>query len=150
MEGPDIIHDFTGRVGGDIANLNRYFLDSFTDTNDNIRAEAWEGRWQGEGTSNFYPAVNGSQGSSYFNKRFSTFLLEDGSFFRLKNLTLAYQFSLKNYDGYVVYVYSVPLPMSLQSLIIAVTIRKSALLRALCHLMLTMLLILLAVRILWV
>ena len=86
---------FTGRVGGDIANLNRYFLDSFTDTNDNIRAEAWEGRWQGEGTSNFYPAVNGSQGSSYFNKRFSTFLLEDGSFFRLKNLTLAYQFSLK-------------------------------------------------------
>mgnify|MGYP001424461653 CR=1 FL=1 len=52
---------FTGRVGGDIANLNRYFLDSFTDTNDNIRAEAWEGRWQGEGTSNFYPAVNGSQ-----------------------------------------------------------------------------------------
>ena len=80
---------------GDIANLNRYFLDSFTDTNDNIRAEAWEGRWQGEGTSNFYPAVNGSQGSSYFNKRFSTFLLEDGSFFRLKNLTLAYQFSLK-------------------------------------------------------
>ena len=75
--------------------MNRYFLDSFTDTNDNIRAEAWEGRWQGEGTSNFYPAVNGSQGSSYFNKRFSTFLLEDGSFFRLKNLTLAYQFSLK-------------------------------------------------------
>ena len=86
---------FTGRVGGDIANLNRYFLDSFTDSSDNIRSEAWNGRWQGEGTSNFYPAVNGSQGNSYFNKRFSTFLLEDGSFFRLKNLTLAYQFNLK-------------------------------------------------------
>lgn len=86
---------FTGRVGGDIANLNRYFLDSFTDSSDNIRSEAWEGRWQGEGTSNFYPAVDGSQGSSYFNKRFSTFLLEDGSYFRLKNLTLAYQFNLK-------------------------------------------------------
>jgi TonB-linked SusC/RagA family outer membrane protein len=85
---------FTGRVGGDIANLNRYFLDSYTDTNDNIRAEAWNGRWQGEGTSNFYPAVN-AQGTSYFNKRFSTFLLEDGSFFRLKNLTLTYQFNLK-------------------------------------------------------
>lgn len=86
---------FTGREGGKIANLNRYFLDSFTDTNDNIRQEAWEGRWQGEGTSNFYPAVDGSKGDSYFNKRFSTFLLEDASFFRLKNLSLAYQFNLK-------------------------------------------------------
>lgn len=86
---------FTGRAGGKIANLNRYFLDSYTDTNDNIRREAWEGRWQGEGTSNFFPAVDGSKKESYFNKRFSTFLLEDASFFRLKNLTLAYQFNMK-------------------------------------------------------
>lgn len=86
---------FTGRAGGKIANLNRYFLDSYTDTNDNIRKEAWEGRWQGEGTSNFYPAVDGSKKESYFNKRFSTFLLEDASFFRLKNVSLAYQFNLK-------------------------------------------------------
>lgn len=89
---------FTGRAGGgDVANLNRYFLDSYTDSSDNIRAEAWNGRWQGEGTSNFYPAVNGAQGSSYFNKRFSNFLLEDGSFFRLKNVTLAYQFNVKKW-----------------------------------------------------
>ena len=86
---------FTGRCGGSVANLNRYFLDSFTDTNDNIRVEAWEGRWQGEGTSNYYPAVDGSKGSSYFNKRFTNFLLEDGSFFRLKNVTLSYQFNIK-------------------------------------------------------
>lgn len=89
---------FTGRVGGDIANLNRYFLDSYTDSSDNIRSEAWNGRWQGEGTSNYYPAVNGALGSSYFNKRFSTFLLEDGTYFRLKNLTLAYQFNVKKLD----------------------------------------------------
>lgn len=86
---------FTGREGGNIANLNRYFLDSYTDTGDNIRKEAWEGRWQGEGTSNFFPVVDGSKESSYFNKRFSTFLLEDASFFRLKNLSLAYQFNMK-------------------------------------------------------
>ncbi|MCF0176369.1 MAG: TonB-dependent receptor [Bacteroidales bacterium] len=86
---------FTGRYGSKIANLNRYFLDSYTDTNDNIRLEAWEGRWQGEGTSNFFPAVDGSKGASYFDKRFSTFLLEDGSYFRLKNLSLAYKFRIK-------------------------------------------------------
>lgn len=87
---------FTGRQGGKIANLNRYFLDSFTDTGDNISKAAWEGRWHGEGTSNFYPAVDGSKSDSYFNKRFSTFLLEDASFFRMKYLTLAYQFKFKN------------------------------------------------------
>lgn len=86
---------FTGREGGKIANLNRYFLDSFTDTGDNISKAAWEGRWHGEGTSNFYPAVDGSKGDSYLNKRFSTFLLEDASFFRLKYLSLAYQFNVK-------------------------------------------------------
>lgn len=86
---------FTGRVGGNVANLNRYFLDSYTATQDNIRVEAWEGRWQGEGTSNFYPAVDGSKKDSYFNKRFSTFLLEDGSFFRMKSLTLSYQFNFR-------------------------------------------------------
>ncbi len=86
---------FTGRVGGDIANLNRYFLDSYTDTNNNIRKEAWEGRWQGEGTSNFYPVVDGSKRDSYFSKRFSTFLLEDGTYFRMKNVTLSYQFNMK-------------------------------------------------------
>lgn len=86
---------FTGRQGGQIANLNRYFLDSFTDTSDNIRQEAWNGRWTGEGTSNFYPAVDGSNGSFYATKRFSNFLLEDASYFRLKNMTLAYQFDVK-------------------------------------------------------
>ena len=86
---------FTGRCGGKVANLNRYFLDSFNDQQNNIRREAWEGRWTGEGTSNYYPAVDGSKGSSYFNKRFTNFLLEDGSYFRLKNLTLSYQFSIK-------------------------------------------------------
>lgn len=88
---------FTGRQGGQVANLNRIYTDSFTDTSDNIRREAWEGRWQGEGSSNTFPAVDGSKGSSFFNKRFSNFLLEDGSYFRMKTLSLAYNFKIKKY-----------------------------------------------------
>lgn len=87
---------FTGSHGGKVANMNRYLIDGFTDTNSNISRAAWEGRWTGPGTSNYYPAVNGGNASTFFNQRFSTFLLEDGSFFRLKNVTLNYQFQLKN------------------------------------------------------
>lgn len=85
---------FTGQYGGKIANMNRYVVNSYADSNHNITREAWEGRWQGEGTSNFYPAVDGSKKNSYFNKRFSSNMLEDATYFRLKTLTLAYQFKL--------------------------------------------------------
>jgi len=86
---------FTGSYGGKVANLNRFILDGFTDTNSNIRREAWEGRWTGPGTSNFYPAVDGSNSSTFFNQRFSNMFVEDGSYFRLKNLSLGYDFSIK-------------------------------------------------------
>ncbi len=81
---------FTGRVGGDIANLNNHVLSSYSGTR-NITQEAWDGRWTGEGTSNYYPAVDGSKADSYFNARFTSFIVEDGSYFRMKNLTLAWQ-----------------------------------------------------------
>jgi len=85
---------FTGSYGGKVANLNRFLLDAFTDNNSNIRREAWEGRWTEPGSSNFYPAVNGADKQNYFDMRFSNMFVEDGSFFRLKNLTLAYTFSI--------------------------------------------------------
>ena len=84
-----------GSVGGKIANLNRYLLDAFDDKQTNVRREAWEGRWQGPGTSNFYPALNGAYKDAFFQSRFSTMFLEDATYIRLKNVTLSYAFALK-------------------------------------------------------
>lgn len=84
-----------GSVGGKIANLNRYLLDAFDDKQTNVRREAWDGRWQGPGTSNFYPALNGSYKDAFFQSRFSTMFLEDATYIRLKNITLSYAFALK-------------------------------------------------------
>jgi TonB-linked SusC/RagA family outer membrane protein len=86
---------FTGSVGAKVANMNRYILDGFTNTNSNISRAAWEGRWTGEGTSNFYPKVDGSNASVFFYQRFSNMFLEDATYFRLKNLTVNYTFSFK-------------------------------------------------------
>ena len=47
-------------------------------------------RWHGEGTSNWVPII--SQGHR-FNYNGSTYNIEDGSYFRLRNVQLAYNFS---------------------------------------------------------
>lgn len=47
------------------------------------------GRWRGEGTSNWVPIL--SQGDR-FNYNGSTYNIEDGSYFRLRNIQLAYSF----------------------------------------------------------
>jgi len=83
-----------GNIGQDVANMNRFPLDALiTTTGYNIRKEAWDNRWRGEGTSNYYPAPRAT--GVIFSNRFSDFFIEDGSFVRLKNLTLAYQVPLK-------------------------------------------------------
>ena len=80
---------FMGNIGQDVMNLNRHILDALTfTTGTNMRTEAWEGRWQGEGTSNYYPQARNV--GNAFRGRLSNFYLEDGSFVRLKNLSLAY------------------------------------------------------------
>ncbi len=47
------------------------------------------GRWTGPGTSNWEPILDGSRG---VNTQYSTYYIEDGSFFRLRDVTLAYTF----------------------------------------------------------
>jgi len=81
-----------GSIGNQIANLNRYRLDALTGNLVNVSKSAYDGRWTGEGSSNFYPRARWTGG--YFNSRFSDFLIEDGSFIRLKNLTLGYNIPL--------------------------------------------------------
>ncbi len=46
-------------------------------------------RWHGEGTSNWDPILDPSRS---INKQFSTYFIEDGSFFRLRNIELGYSF----------------------------------------------------------
>lgn len=78
-----------GSLGQSVANLNRYFSDGMVyAASGNIRTEAYQHRWTGEGTSNFYPRAKTT--GTLVDTRFSNFLLEDGSFIRLKNINLAY------------------------------------------------------------
>ncbi|MDI9859368.1 SusC/RagA family TonB-linked outer membrane protein [Flectobacillus roseus] len=97
---------FMGNIGQDVMNLNRHILDALTfTTGANVRTEAWEGRWQGEGTSNYYPQARNV--GNAFRGRLSNFYLEDGSFIRLKNITLSYNLpakTLKWLKGAKVYV----------------------------------------------
>ncbi|WP_396186918.1 SusC/RagA family TonB-linked outer membrane protein [Flavobacterium sp.] len=57
----------------------------------NYRTERLD-RWTGPGTSNWEPSVN--DGSSY-NKQNSTYMIEDGSYVRLRNVQFAYDFDSK-------------------------------------------------------
>ena len=82
-----------GSIGNQVANLNRFRLDALNGNIFNISQTAYNGRWTGEGTSNYYPRAKWTGG--YFNSRFADFLIEDGSFVRLKNVTLGYNIPLK-------------------------------------------------------
>ena len=49
-------------------------------------------RWNGAGTSNWEPRLNDGSG---YNKQNSTYMVEDGSYVRLRNVQLAYDFDAK-------------------------------------------------------
>jgi hypothetical protein len=83
-----------GSIGNQVANLNRFRLDALNGNIFNISQSAYNGRWTGEGTSNYYPRAKWTGG--YFNSRFADFLIEDGSFVRLKNVTLGYNIPLRS------------------------------------------------------
>lgn len=83
-----------GNIGQDILNGNRFQLDALSrSTTKNVSREAYENRWTGEGTSNYYPAARSMVAP--FMGRVSDFIVEDGSFVRLKNVTLSYSIPLK-------------------------------------------------------
>ncbi|KAA0992249.1 SusC/RagA family TonB-linked outer membrane protein [Dyadobacter aurulentus] len=79
---------FQGSIGQDVINANRHVMDALNrGTASNVRQEAWDNRWRGEGTSNVYPKPDMVDP---FQSRFTDFIVEDASFVRLKNITLAY------------------------------------------------------------
>ncbi|MEI7523476.1 MAG: TonB-dependent receptor [Mariniphaga sp.] len=54
-------------------------------------------RWHGDGTSNKYPSSSGLRRA--WNQKMSTYFVEDGSFFRVQNVQLAYNIRKKELFG---------------------------------------------------
>jgi hypothetical protein len=76
-----------GVFGQDILNQTAMRISGTYDSRSNILQDAYEERWQGEGTSNTQPqALIGSGRTLQFSDRF----VEDASFVRLKNVRLSY------------------------------------------------------------
>ncbi len=77
---------FSGVTGNSILNRKRGEVIFTNDTN--IDADLAENRWHGEGTSNSYPSSAGRRKG--WNQKMSTFFVEDGAYFRIQNIQLAY------------------------------------------------------------
>ena len=79
----DLEVDFQGVWGNKVYNGNR----SVRLAGYNFDEDQFTHRWHGEGTSNTYPAaLNGSDSYAYP----SSFFVESGSYFRIRNLQLGY------------------------------------------------------------
>ncbi|GET31606.1 SusC/RagA family TonB-linked outer membrane protein [Prolixibacter bellariivorans] len=75
-----------GQSGNKILNRKRGEIIWTNDTN--IDADLANGLWHGEGTSNKYPSAAALRRG--WDQNFSDYLVEDGSFFRIQNVQLAY------------------------------------------------------------
>lgn len=78
----DLSVDFQGVQGNEIYNYNREQRYG----NESWDLDFYNNRWRGEGTSNNYPKVTNDQAVIKPN----SFYVEDGSFFRIRNIQLGY------------------------------------------------------------
>lgn len=81
----DLTLDFQGVAGVDVYNANlglRYGTENFSQ-------DFYNNRWHGAGTSNTYPSANIGGGQNY---RSNSFYVENGSYFRVRNVQLGYTF----------------------------------------------------------
>lgn len=81
-----------GQGGNSILNRNR--AEVIRTQGRNIDAELAINRWHGEGTTNSFPSSEGYR--QLWNQRMSGFWLEEGDFFRIQNIQLAYTLNAKN------------------------------------------------------
>lgn len=93
----ELTASFMGQIGNKILNRKRGQMRHTSDTN--MDADLAINRWHGEGTSNEYPSSSGLRRG--WNQSMSDFFVEDGSFFRLQNVQLAYTLSGKKLSGIV-------------------------------------------------
>ena len=75
-----------GVQGKNILNANLNRLNNLNGGFYNVSKAAYDGRWQGEGTSNYYPSINPLMIINIVSDR----LIEDASYLRLSNITLSY------------------------------------------------------------
>lgn len=83
----DLMVNFNGVAGRDIINAKK--LASYSEIN---YYEFTLNRWHGEGTSNFEPILDNTRAHNYLP---STNLLEDGSYFRIRDIQLGYNLPKK-------------------------------------------------------
>lgn len=79
--------NFQGQSGHSILNRKRGEVIFTTDTN--IDAELADNLWNGEGSGNRYPSAAGLR--KPYNQAMSDYFVEDGSYFRIQNVRVAYQ-----------------------------------------------------------
>ena len=87
--------NFMGQSGNKI--LNRKRGEIIWTPDGNMDADLAINRWHGEGTSNKYPSSKGLRKG--WNQKLSDYFVEDGSFFRIQNVNLAYNIKNKEVFG---------------------------------------------------
>ncbi len=82
-----------GMVGNDIVNTTSWSMESnIGGSSSNITWEAYNNLWRGEGTSNEYPkAIESKKRLVIFSDKY----IENGSYLKLKNITLGYTFKFR-------------------------------------------------------
>ncbi|NMC40261.1 MAG: TonB-dependent receptor [Bacteroidales bacterium] len=91
----DLSANILGQTGNKI--LNRKRGEIIWTADGNIDADLAINRWHGEGTSNKYPSSEGLRKG--WNQKMSNYFVEDGSFFRVQNVQLAYNIKDKELFG---------------------------------------------------
>jgi TonB-linked SusC/RagA family outer membrane protein len=91
----DLSASMLGQTGSKI--LNRKRGEIIWTADENMDADLSKNRWHGEGTSNKYPSSAGLRKG--WNQKMSDYFVEDGSFFRLQNVQLAYNIKEKQLFG---------------------------------------------------
>ncbi|MEL7119625.1 MAG: TonB-dependent receptor [Bacteroidota bacterium] len=75
---------FLGSHGNEIANVRSYWLNNSSPIESNLSVDRLN-RWTGEGTTDYHPRITaGANENSLYSERY----IEDGTFFRLRNIQL--------------------------------------------------------------
>ena len=93
FHGLSVNASFLGQSGNQILNRKR---GEYIYTNDtNLDADLANNLWRGEGTSNSYPSADGLRRG--WNQQLSDYYIEEGDFFRIQNVNLAYKLDTKSW-----------------------------------------------------
>lgn len=82
----DLALDFQGVGGVEVYNANK----GLRYGSENYSKDFYDNRWHGAGTSNTYPSANIGGGDNY---KPNSWYVEDGSYFRIRNMQLGYNVS---------------------------------------------------------